>query len=175
MGKISQTDLLRVDQFLACEKTLTEQEPTWGTLQNGRWFATWPVRDDLGAIRRALNFRVDPKYPDFPGVSLLFEGRSVSRVDLTPAHWVKRNPVWAFGCPSTVTGNHVHTWSDNRDRIAATGKWILQARQPVPHTVKRVPHMLRWFADHIKIGLYADQYGFDFSPKRNLFGGEAGE
>ena len=173
MGKISNVELLRVDEFVACEKTLTEQEPVWGALQNGRWFASWPVRDNLGAIRGSLNFRLDPKYPDYPGVSLLFEGRPVSRVDLTPSHWIKPNPPWAFGCQATVQGNHVHTWTDNRDRIAANGKWLLQARQPVPHAVKRVPHMLRWFAEHIKIGLYGSQFGFDFTPKTDMFGGES--
>lgn len=175
MGKISQTELLRVDEFLFCEKTLTEQEPGWGKLQNGRWFASWPVRDNLGATRGSLNFRVDPKYPDFPTLSLLFESRTIGRIDLTPETWVKVNPLWAFGCPPNVKGNHVHTWADNRDRIAATGKWVLQARQPVPHAVKRVPQMLRWFAEHIKICLYGSQFGFDFSPKTDMFGGETEE
>lgn len=173
MGKISNSELLRVDEFIDCEKTLTEEQPTWGTLQNGRWCAIWPVRDNLGAIRGSLNFRVDPKYTDYPGLSLIFEGRPISRVDLTPPHWSKLNPPWAFGCPPSVKGNHVHTWADNRDRIAATGKWILQARQPVPPAVKRVPQMLRWFAEYIKIDLYGTQFGFDFTPKADLFGGEA--
>lgn len=175
MGKISQAELLRIDEFIACEKTLTEQEPKWVTLANGRWSATWSVRDEHGATRGSLNFRVDPKYADYPCLSLIFEGRCISRVDLTPSHWVKRNPPWAITCPPKVQGNHVHTWVDNRDRVLAINKWTLQARQPVPHAVKRVPQMLRWFADHIKISLYGSQFGFDFSPKRDLLGGEATE
>lgn len=174
MGKISQAELLRADEFLGCAKTLTEQEPGWGRLQNGRWFASWPIKDDLGAIRGTLNFRVDPKYADFPTLSLLFEGRPVSRIDLTPDHWVKRNPPWAFACPATVVGNHVHTWTDNRSQIAATGRWLLQARQPVPHAVRRVPQMLRWFADYANISLYGTQFSFDFTPKQDLFGEEVG-
>jgi hypothetical protein len=172
MGKISQEELLRVDQFLVCEKSLTPEHPNWGTLENGRWFASWPVLDNLGAVRGSLNFRVDPRYADYPGVSLLFEGRSISRVDLTPSHWVKVNPPWALGCPHNVQGNHVHTWADNRERIAAIGQWRLQARQPVPNKVKRVPQMLRWFADHINLRLYDAQFDFDFSPRRDLLNEE---
>lgn len=173
MRKIGKSELLRVDEFIACNKTLAEQEPGWGRLQNGRWFASWPVHDDLGAIRGSLNFRVDPKYPDYPNLSLLFDGNAVSRVDLTPDSWVKLNPPWAFGCPAAVKGNHVHTWADNRDRIFTTGKWLLQARRPVPHAVRRVPHMLRWFADHINLTLSGSQFGFDFSPNTDMFGEEA--
>lgn len=172
MGKISKAELLRVDEFVDCEKTLAEQEPQWGKLENGRWFATWPVLNDLGAIRGSLNFRVDPQYPDFPSLSLLFENHAIGRIDLTPPHWVKINPPWALGLPSSVQGNHVHVWADHRERISATGRWVLQARQPVPHAVKRVPQMLRWFAQHINISLCDTQFGFDFTPDRDLLGGE---
>lgn len=126
-------------------------------------------------MRGSLNFRVDPKYAEYPSVSLIFEGRHVSRLDTAPPHMVKRNPPWAFGCPASVKGNHVHTWADNRDFILRRDKWLLQARQPVEPAVKRVPHMLRWFAEHIKICLYGDQYGFDFNPKRDLLGEEPKE
>lgn len=172
MVKIKNSEISAVDDFLKGQKTLAENEPTWGKLMNGRWCAAWPIFDDLGAIKGSLNFRLDPKYPDYPTLSLIFQGRPVARIDLTPDHWVKPNPPWAFGCPSTVLGNHVHTWQDNKDRIAATGHWVLQARQPVPHAVKRVPHMLRWFAEHINLSLYAAQYSFDFSAKRDMFGEE---
>ena len=175
MVKITQADILRADQFIDCEKTLTDEQPIWVTLENGRWSASWPVRDDLGATRGSLNFRIDPKYPDYPNLSLLFEGRSISRIDLTPSHWIKRNPPWALGCPPIVRGNHVHTWADNRARIVTVEKWVLQARQPVPPAVKRVPQMLKWFANHVKIRLSGDQFHFDFSPRRDLLGGEAGE
>lgn len=144
-----------------------------GGSPHGLFEMTWA--QSLGAIRGSLNFRVDPKYPEYPNLSLLFDGRPISRVDLTPDTWVKPNPIWAFGCPPSVKGNHIHTWADNRDRIGATGKWMLQARQPVPHAVKRVPQMLRWFAQHINLTLTGSQFGFDFSPNTDMFGEEASE
>ena len=175
MGKIRQADLLRTDEFLACEKTLVDDEPGWFKLQNGRWAAIWPVRDDLGAVRGQLNFRVDPKYSDFPSLSLLFENHPVCRLDTAPQTMVKVNPPWAFGCPPTVAGNHLHSWEDNRDFMLSVDNWILQARQPVEPAVKRVPHMLRWFAEHTNLRLCGSQFGFDFDPKRDLYGEETAQ
>lgn len=175
MSKIRQSDLVRTDVFLAGEKTLTDQEPIWFKLQNGRWAASWPVQDDLGSVKGELNFRVDPKYQDYPSLSLIFEGHPVCRIDTAPQSMVKLNPPWAFGCPPIVAGNHVHTWQDNREFILSVNNWVFQAKQPVEPAVKRVPHMLRWFANHINLQLNGPQYSFDFNPKQDMFGEEAGQ
>ncbi len=170
MSKVTLGDIHRIDLFLDAEKRLSENEPGWFTMQNGRWASTWPVIDVHGVTLGSLSFRVDPKYPDYPSVSLVYGERSVCRVDLAPPTMIKLNPPWALGLSPTVAGNHVHSWRDNRDRVLATGVWTLQARREVEHAVKRVPQMLRWFADHINLTLYGSQYGFEFKPDRNLFG-----
>lgn len=173
MGKIRQADIDRTTEFFECEKTLEEHEPCWFKLQNGRWYAVWPILDNLSNVRGALNFRVDPKYADYPSVSLIFEDHPVCRFDTAPDHVVKPNPPWAFGCPPTVRGNHIHTWQDNRDHILRIDNWLFQARQQGEPAVKRVPHLLRSFANHINLSLYGAQYGFDFNPKQDMFGAEA--
>lgn len=172
MAKVRLDDILRADAVLAGNKKLSAKEPSWFTLQNGRWAASWPVLNEKDVVLGTLNFRIDPKYKDYPSVSFIFEGRSLCRVDLAPPGMVKFNPPWAIGLPAKIEGNHVHPWQHNRDRILATGSWKLQARQQVEHAVKRVPHMLRWFAGHINLSLDGSQYGFDFTAPTNLFGGE---
>ncbi len=164
MASIREADLQRVDDFLASEKRLVEGLPVWSQIQNGRWCAAWPISEETGNIRASLNFRLDPKYADHPCLSLIFEGHSVSRVDLAPDWKRKPNPPWAINCEPVTFGNHCHSWHDNRDNILRTGRWEMPAKRQVPNAVKRVPQMLRWFAEHIKLSLYAPEHGFDFDP-----------
>jgi hypothetical protein len=164
MASIREADLQRVDDFLASEKRLVEPTPEWSQLQNGRWVAVWPIREETGSVRAQLNFRLDPKYADHPSLSLIFERHAVSRIDLAPTWIRKPNPPWAINCDAMTVGNHCHSWEDNRANMLRTGSWEMPAKRQVPHAVKRVPQMLRWFAEHINLSLYPPEHGFDFDP-----------
>lgn len=149
-------DVEAVDEFLAkAEKVLDGYQPAWTSNRGYRSCQlAWPIlEEDTGQIRGHLRISVPEFNPDYPSMSLIFRGKAVCRLDLAAATICKPSPAWTWrlGLPSSVCGNHIHSWKDNRDHIQRSGLWELPARRPIEEKIDGLNQMFFWFCEHINV------------------------
>ncbi|WP_420331659.1 hypothetical protein [Oceanicaulis alexandrii] len=163
-----------IDDFLAVPKSLSGSPPIWADGSRSHELqASWPIVDNLGAIRANLRFKLPRDRFHAPTVQIIFEQIPICRLDVEPDGPCKDNPVWAakLGLPAVVCGSHFHSWENNRDHIVRSGEWKLPAREPIEPSLKRPRQMLPWICDRTNILLEPDQRGFDMPPRSDLFEG----
>jgi hypothetical protein len=169
---ITEADLADVDRFLGETKVLAAPIPQWTpSTRPNELQAVWAIEDDIGIRRGELRFRVPTLRTDSPSVSVIFRGNSVARLDVVPLDECKMNPPWAhiLGLPPEACGPHIHSWDDNREHVWRAQMWVLPARRPVEHGLRRVTQMLPWIADSVGISLTPQQRDFVAPGRTELF------
>lgn len=171
---IYEAQLVEVDAYLANEsKVLDGFQPHWVYASGyDNYQITWPIlEEDTGRTRGHLRFRVPAVDFSHPSISLIFSGRKVSRLDKTEPDVCEPNPISAarVGLPAEVCGSHVHAWRDNRQIVAANGKWELPARRPVADVLNDLDGMFFWFCQEIRVRIQAHNTPLDLPPA-GLFG-----
>jgi hypothetical protein len=165
-----QTQVDRVDEFLAASKSLKGDHPQWVTNTRGELEATWIIAEASGLERGQLRFCCSRPTRSHPSVSVIFQGQPVWRFDLVPVSEWKLNPPGAFdmNLPPRVYGNHQHAWPDNRSHVLYNA-WDLPFRRQAPQNLHKISQCYQALAADINIGLLSHQYGFEVPPRAELF------
>lgn len=167
-------EVAQIDAYLTERKRLKPGAPEWKPSSRPREVhAIWHVEDSAGVERAHLRFRCHTSRRAYPTIMLILGELQAWRVDLVPPDECKFNPPWAYrlGLPAMVCGPHGHEWSDNRDHLLTDAPWKLPCRRPMPVNLRRIPQVLPWLAESLRIELSNGWRGFDIPPQADLFSG----
>ena len=171
---ISEGQLAEIDAYLADEsKVLDGYQPHWVYASGyDNYQIVWNISEEkTGRLRGHLRFRVPAVDFSHPSISLIVSGQMVSRLDKTDAEKCEPNPTSAarLGLPAVVCGSHIHSWADNRQIVASTGKWELPVRRPVNEELKGLDGMFFWFCGEIRVRIQPHNTPITLPPA-GLFG-----
>lgn len=160
------------EAFLASPKTLDGTPPTWvdGTW-GGEYTATWIILDSDGAPAAQLKFTAQKGDTSVSSINVIFQGRTVWRLDMDYEHVCHSNPHDAhlLKLAALVCGPHEHAWEINKAYLLSQDLWRLRYRRALPSAITRLGQGLLWLADEINLTIEPDQRGFDGPTRADLF------
>ena len=161
-----------VDEFLREPKTLQGPPPSWGDSEwSGEHTSSWIILDEFDAPRGQIRFTARKTDTSVASISVLFQGKSVWRIDLDYDHVCHPNPHDGHlqGLDATVCGSHSHGWDINRSLLLAQDVWTLRYRRGLAKTIRRLGQALLWLCTEINITIEPEQRGFDGPSRADLF------
>lgn len=151
--------ITEIDDLLSSDKFLDGLHPSWGEGWLGVQQFKWNLVDGLGvSLRSHLDVSLK-KSLDRPTVILVVQGHPVFRLDVVPDTDEKANPPWAAALqlPNYVKGTHTHPWYANKEHVAKHWDKELPCREPIPHKLTELEHVVAYAAQALNITMTNEQ------------------